>query len=281
MKTDSILLQYYRFPQLSDCKEFAMVEIMPTVQLDRLNEDVLRIILDLAVHGIESDFYKTILQSPQTVIRISHVSRQFRSLAFSTPTLWTNIHGFMLPEAILAFLERSGNADLRLTFVIDDNEKFVRSVGDEVDGDVADMLFRDGSLFDAASPHSKRWRSIHVLPEVNIHEGCYPFLHWQTARLRCSLALQDGPFPRLQHLDVRFNEPIPMHKDFYAGWDASALRELVIANSPPCISRFASLTKFTFVWGISSSGHRKTPPSKGSCWLSCKRLPLYKICLFG
>ncbi|KLO20790.1 hypothetical protein SCHPADRAFT_22469 [Schizopora paradoxa] len=220
------------------------------MHLVNLNEDVLRVIMDLAVHSHEHNFYEHILQSPQTAISISHVSRRFRLLALSSSTLWTNLHGFMLPEAMLAFLERSRDADLCIVFVLDN--RHVRSLNDDgaaEDDDLAGLQFRYDLLFDAASPHSKRWRSIHVLPNFNaVSEGFQPFLHWQGASLRCSLALQDGPFPRLQYLDARFDEPIPLHKGFYAGWDASALRELVIANAPPSILHFAAISKFTFVW---------------------------------
>jgi len=219
-----------------------MGENKRTVRLDSLNEDVLRIIMDLAVHGLDFDFYKFILQSPQTAIRLSHVSRQFRSLSLRCPTLWINIHGSMLPEAILAFLERSRDADLRLAFIVDGKE--VRSTHD----DAAEMCFRCNVLFDAASPHSKRWQSIHIIPDLNAFTEYYPVSRWQTARLRCSLALQEGPFPRLQYLDARFNEPIPMHKGFYSGWDAPGLREVIVANASPCTFHFASITKFTLVW---------------------------------
>ncbi|TDL21210.1 hypothetical protein BD410DRAFT_840679 [Rickenella mellea] len=73
--------------------------------IKRLPDDVLAIVFELACPLIEDD-------PSQSAVPLSHVSRRFRSVALSCPSLWTSIYDRYGDNMIREFISRSGRLDL-------------------------------------------------------------------------------------------------------------------------------------------------------------------------
>ncbi|KAF8837748.1 hypothetical protein BDN67DRAFT_877520, partial [Paxillus ammoniavirescens] len=109
---------------------------------------------------------------PPFQIVVSHVCRRWRSVAFSTPSLWTYID--VSPEArppyehVSTLLERSKSLPIDIFIDCEPDEDSVSK--DEDRPSVADVK----SLFALLVPHVRRWRSMHV--ETSSYEHMYAFL---------------------------------------------------------------------------------------------------------
>ncbi|KIJ10885.1 hypothetical protein PAXINDRAFT_138199 [Paxillus involutus ATCC 200175] len=105
-------------------------------------------------------------------IVVSHVCRRWRSVAFSTPSLWTYIA--VSPEArppyrhVSILLERSKSLPIDIFIDCEPDEDSVSK--DEDRPSEADVK----SLFALLIPHVHRWRSMHV--EASSYKHVYAFL---------------------------------------------------------------------------------------------------------
>ncbi len=76
--------------------------------LDSLPYEVLAIILEQAADLKSED--------PKSPLRLSHVSRRFRSVILSLPNAWSAISSDMHPEWVDMVIERSRKSDLHVKF---------------------------------------------------------------------------------------------------------------------------------------------------------------------
>ncbi|KLO19953.1 hypothetical protein SCHPADRAFT_935065 [Schizopora paradoxa] len=188
--------------------------------LESLPYEVLAIILEQAADLKSED--------PKSPLRLSHVSRRFRSVMLSLPKAWCAISSDMDSEWVDTVLARSRSSGMQVQF------KGVNDFGDAIHS-LAHTL-----------PFSDRWRSF------ALHAAFRPDLdavsQFSDFRKRCL----DLKLPRLVHAEFHFddNHPISIearHPDIhlFTTWDAPNLRSLTMTNSIPNLFNSPNLTKFT------------------------------------
>lgn len=187
--------------------------------LDSLPYEVLAIILEQAADLKSED--------PKSPLRLSHVSRRFRSVILSLPNAWSAISSDMHPEWVDMVIERSRKSDLHVKFQgVNDFSESLHSLTH-------------------ALPHAKRWRTFTLnaafRPDLDVVSRFAEF------RTRC-LNLE---LPHLVHAEFHFddNHPVPIEArtpaaHFFTTWNAPNLRSLTMTNSIPVIFE-SNLTKFT------------------------------------
>ncbi|TDL17486.1 hypothetical protein BD410DRAFT_794319 [Rickenella mellea] len=80
--------------------------------MQRLPDDVLREVFEA---GLAMPYIFPCLPASGYPIRLTHVCRRFRLVAFSTPRLWTKLENDFPPDQLHAYIRRSRAADLTLS----------------------------------------------------------------------------------------------------------------------------------------------------------------------
>ncbi len=212
--------------------------------LARLSDDVLALIFDTLVHGIDPDvdFVAYFKSTPRTAIRLSHISRRHRQLMLSLATMWTDLNSSLSLECVRTLLRRSKGAGLWLTFAIDE--------GWSKEGRRSNSQSPTGckTFLDIVLPHARRWMAIHFASRLSTSRFCHIEFSEQLDSLFLRLRTEVMQLPRLKALTVHnnINRVSERSVDFYTDWDMPNLRKLTVTNSNPFPS--SSITTFAFAW---------------------------------
>ncbi|KLO11216.1 hypothetical protein SCHPADRAFT_930086 [Schizopora paradoxa] len=183
-----------------------------------ISEDLLSIIFEYVFSASSAKF--EVETTPQnlpaiSILKLSHVNRQFRHTSLSNPHLWTYIAGevrYPTMGLVNACIERSRSVPLTVNLYVYINPFY----GPSCD-----------TLLEAARPHAHRWRTVH-----------FRFVHIRTGPecprafagvLRGLDDLWDISTPALEHLAL-YDDPATLLKDeldFIESWNTPALRSLV------------------------------------------------------
>ncbi|KLO11221.1 hypothetical protein SCHPADRAFT_891783 [Schizopora paradoxa] len=182
-----------------------------------LSDDALSVIFDLVFSSGQDakDDSTTSISPSLSILKLSHVNRQFRLATLSNPKLWTYISGSEgRPEMGLvnACLERS--RDLPLTVILNVYVNFLSASGSSCD-----------EVLEAAKPHAHRWRAVHF-HFVHVR-GLGDYRGFFTILVEVD-DLKDISTPALEHLAL-YNVPvkIELSQNFIAPLNPRALRSLV------------------------------------------------------
>ena len=161
---------------------------------------------------------------PQVVV--SHVCMKWRIVSLASPRLWSriNLQGYVKPNPLLTFLDRSGKAPLEI-----DYRSLPHVSATQECCQMADMIIQAQQHFDRVNYLSFQSRAalplVYILPSINNHKIAFPRLHY----LCLSLTDPNPSFIEAPSL-MESIEAIP------AGSDSLRLNEHT-SPSTSCLSR--------------------------------------------
>lgn len=176
---------------------------------------------------------------------VSHVSRNFRNAAISTPVLWSTLSNSQTKEEIKAFLSRSATAGLTILVNEDPYRDYTMK-----------SRLKLGEFFELVIPHFSRVEEFRFTRETAT---------WDDYDESAMYELANVPAPRMVRMSLdggdysEFGEGTEYFDLFsISQWKGPSLTTLVAVNSIPGLTGFRSIEKLTLtlstpeegIWGL-------------------------------